>query len=122
MPQSPSPYPYTLKHLAEKILTSRSTAERERHQVTVLFADIAGFTTLAEQRDPEEMRALIDGCFARITAELYRFEGTINWCTGDGVMTLFGATISHANSPRRAVHAAVGMYRAIRGCSQTLQA
>src|SRR5215472_1177230 len=49
----PAPLAYTPPHLTEKILTSRSALEGERKQVTVLFADVAGFTTLAEQLDPE---------------------------------------------------------------------
>jgi len=97
---------YTPKHLAEKILKSRSALEGERRQVTVLFADLAGFTTLAEQRDPEEVHEIIDRCFELITAEVHRFEGTINQYTGDGVMALFGAPIAHEDGPRRAVHAA----------------
>jgi class 3 adenylate cyclase/tetratricopeptide (TPR) repeat protein len=124
-PQStptPSPQAYTPKHLAEKILTARSALEGERRRVTVLFADLAGFTTMAESRDPEEVHAIIDGCFARITAEVHRFEGTINQYTGDGVMALFGAPLAHEDSPRRAVHAALGMQRAIRDVAQTLQA
>jgi class 3 adenylate cyclase len=55
--------------------------------VTILFVDMAGFTTLAEQLDPEEV---------------HRFEGTINQYTGDGVMALFGAPVAHEDSPRRA--------------------
>jgi hypothetical protein len=97
------PQIYTPKHLAEKILTSRRALEGERRQVTVLFADVAGFTTLAEQLDPEEVHQIIDGCFERITAEVHRFEGTINQYTGDGVMALFGAPIAHEDGPRRAV-------------------
>jgi Double zinc ribbon/Adenylate and Guanylate cyclase catalytic domain len=89
-PQPPIPHAYTPKHLAEKILTSRSVLEGERRQVTVLLADLAGFTSLAEQRDPGEVHTPIDGCFARITAEVHRFEGTVNQYTGDGVMALFG--------------------------------
>lgn len=54
---------YTPKHLADKILTSRSALEGERRQVTVLFADVAGFTTLSEHRDPEEVHAIMDRCF-----------------------------------------------------------
>ena len=86
---------YTPKHLAEKILTARSALEGERKQVTVLFADVAGFTTLAEQLDPEIVHDLINRCFERITMEVHRFEGTINQYTGDGVMALFGAPIAH---------------------------
>src|SRR5712691_7855118 len=51
--QTRAPLAYTPKHLADKILTTRSALEGERKQVTVLFADVAGFTTLAEQLDPE---------------------------------------------------------------------
>ena len=58
---------YTPRHLAEKILTSRSALEGERRQVTVLFADVANFTTLAEKLDPEVVHEIIDGCFEQIT-------------------------------------------------------
>ena len=113
---------YTPPHLAEKILRSRSALEGERRQVTVLFADMAGFTTLAEKLDPEEVHQIIDRCFELITAEVHRFEGTINQYTGDGVMALFGAPVAHEDSPRRAVHAALGMQRALRAYGEELQA
>jgi predicted ATPase/class 3 adenylate cyclase len=116
------PLAYTPKHLAEKILISRSALEGERKQVTVLFADVAGFTTLAEQLDPEVVHEIINRCFEGITAEVHRFEGTINQYTGDGVMALFGAPLAHEDSPRRAVHAALGIQRAIRDVAQALQA
>jgi class 3 adenylate cyclase len=119
---APAPLAYTPPYLAEKILTSRSALEGERKQVTVLFADVAGFTTLAEQLDPEVVHEIINRCFERITAEVHRFEGTINQYTGDGVMALFGAPIAHEDSPRRAVHAALGIQRAIRDVAQALQA
>ena len=117
-----APTGYTPKHLAEKILKSRSALEGERRQVTVLFADVAGFTTLAERLDPEEVHRIINGCFERITAEVHRFEGTINQYTGDGVMALFGAPIAHEDSARRAVHAALGIQRAIADYGATLRA
>jgi class 3 adenylate cyclase len=53
----------------------------------------------------------VDRCFEAITAEVHRFEGTINQYTGDGVMALFGAPIAHEDSARRAVHAALGIQR-----------
>jgi class 3 adenylate cyclase/tetratricopeptide (TPR) repeat protein len=113
---------YTPKHLAEKILQSRSAIEGERRQVTVFFADVAGFTALAEKLDPEEVHAMMDRCFELITAEVHRFEGTVNQYTGDGVMALFGAPIAHEDSPRRAVHAALGIQRALQAYSAELQA
>ncbi len=112
---------YTPKHLAEKILKERSALEGERRQVTVLFADVAGFTALAEKLDPEEVHQIIDRCFDLITTEVHRFEGTINQYTGDGVMALFGAPIAHEDGPRRAVHAALGIQRALRDYSKELQ-
>src|SRR5262245_28057162 len=121
-PQAAERQGYTPPHLAEKILRSRSALEGERRQVTVLFADMTGFTPLAEQLDPEEVHQIIDHCFELITAEVHRFEGTINQHTGDGVMALFGAPVAHEDSPRRAVHAALGIQRALLAYGEELQA
>jgi class 3 adenylate cyclase/tetratricopeptide (TPR) repeat protein len=117
-----SPASYTPKHLADKILGSRSALEGERKQVTVLFADTAGFTAMARDLDPEVVHEVMDHCFALLTAEVHRFEGTINQYTGDGIMALFGAPIAHEDSPRRAVHAALGMQRAMQDFGRELQA
>src|SRR4029453_7875813 len=106
----------------DKILKSRSALEGERRQVTVLFADMAGFTRLAETLDPEEVHRVINSCFELITAEVHRFEGTINQYTGDGVMALFGAPIAHEDSARRAVHAALGIQRALSAYGRRLEA
>src|SRR3989454_2017390 len=119
---APSIATYTPKHLADKILKSRAAVEGERRQVTVLFADVAGFTTLAERLDPEDVHRIINRCFELITAEVHRFEGTINQYTGDGVMALFGAPIAHEDSPRRAAHAALGIQGAVRDYGKQLQA
>ena len=113
---------YTPRHLAEKILTSRSALEGERRQVTVLFTDVAGFTPMAEKLDPEDVHRIMDRCFELITAEVHRFEGTVNQYTGDGVMALFGAPIAHEDAPRRAAHAALGIQRALRDYGQELAA
>jgi len=94
--QERPPLAYTPKHLADKILNSRSALEGERKQVTVLFADTAGFVALARGLDPEVVHEVMDHCFGLITAEVHRFDGTINQYTGDGVMALFGA-----HCPRR---------------------
>src|SRR5262249_12267123 len=57
------PRTYTPKHLADKILTSRSALEGERKQVTVLFVDVSGFTSLAERLDPEDVHAIMKRAF-----------------------------------------------------------
>jgi hypothetical protein len=64
---SPDPRSYTPKHLAEKILTSRSALEGERKQVTVLFADVKGSMDLSEQLDPEEWHKIMDRFCAPVT-------------------------------------------------------
>jgi class 3 adenylate cyclase/tetratricopeptide (TPR) repeat protein len=121
-PEARRPSSYTPKHLAEKILKTRSALEGERRVVTVLFADLAGFTPLAEKLDPEDVHAIVDRCFDLIAAEIHRFEGTINQYTGDGVMAIFGAPIAHEDGPRRAVHAALGIQRALREHGKELEA
>ncbi len=108
-----SPENYTPRHLAEKILTSRSALEGERKQVTVLFADVSGFTALSERLDPEDVHGLMARAFDLILAEVHRYEGTVNQFLGDGIMALFGAPIAHEDHARRAVHAALGIRAAL---------
>src|SRR5690242_12887991 len=83
------PESYTPKHLAEKILTSKSALEGERKQVTVLFVDISGFTSLSERLDAEEVHQLMSRAFDLMLAEVHRYEGTVNQFLGDGIMALF---------------------------------
>src|SRR5215468_9565116 len=77
-PRFASPESYTPKHLAEKILTSKSALEGERKQVTVLFADVSGFTALSERLDPEVVHELMTRAFELMLAEIHRYEGTVN--------------------------------------------
>ena len=111
---------YTPPHLAEKILTSAAALEGERKSVTVLFADVAGFTRLADQLSPEDLHAMMDGCFERLSEAVHRYEGTINQFTGDGIMALFGAPIAHEDHAERAIHAALAIQAAMKGYSATL--
>src|SRR5262245_19802672 len=106
-PTQPDPRSYTPKHLAEKILTSRSALEGERKQVTVLFADVTGSMNIAEKVDPEEWHKVMDGFFRVLSDGVHRFEGTINQYTGDRIMALFGAPIAHEDHARRACYAAL---------------
>jgi class 3 adenylate cyclase/tetratricopeptide (TPR) repeat protein len=107
------PRSYTPRHLVDRILTQKATLEGERRHVTVLFADVAGYTALAERADPEAMHVLMDRCFRRILDEVHRYEGTVNQFTGDGVMALFGAPLALEDAPRRAVLAALAIQRTI---------
>ena len=108
-----SPRAYTPKHLADKILTAGSALQGERKQVTVLFVDVSGFTSLSERLDPEDVHRLMSRAFDLMLGEVHRYEGTVNQFLGDGIMALFGAPIAHEDHARRAVHAALGIRRAL---------
>src|SRR6185437_5349303 len=69
----------------------------ERRVVTVLFADVVGFTSIAEKLDPEDVRSLLRPFYALLRGTLVRFGGTIEQLTGDGVMALFGAPVAHGD-------------------------
>ena len=98
-----SPFAYTPRHLAEKILVSRQSLEGERKQVTVLFADVKSSMELLADRDPEEARALLDPVLERMMEAVHRYEGTVNQVMGDGIMALFGAPHSAQNLARGSV-------------------
>lgn len=107
------PHSYTPKHLADKILTTRSAIEGKRKLVTVLFADVADFTAMSEKLDPEEVHHIMDGCFKILIDRIHRYEGTINQFTGDGIMALFGAPVAHEDHAHRACRAALDIQKAM---------
>ena len=109
-----SPDSYTPKHLAEKILTSKTALEGERKQVTVLFADLKGSTDLLAELDPEEAHRLLDPVLVIMMDAVHRYEGTVNQVLGDGIMALFGAPLAHEDHAVRACYAALAMQGAMR--------
>jgi class 3 adenylate cyclase/tetratricopeptide (TPR) repeat protein len=116
-----APRAYTPRHLAEKILTSRIALEGERKQVTVLFVDVSGFTSLSEKLDPEDVHRVMARAFELMLDEVHRYEGTVNQFLGDGIMALFGAPIAHEDHAQRAVHAALGVQNRLETLRQDLQ-
>src|SRR5256886_8022247 len=116
-----SPDSYTPKHLAEKILTSKSALEGERKLVTVLFADLKGSMELLADRDPEEARKLLDPVLERMMEAVHRYEGTVNQVMGDGIMALFGAPLAHEDHAVRACHAALRMQELVKGYAEQLR-
>ena len=95
------------KHLADKILQSRSALEGERKQVTVLFADVKGSMELAERLDPEDWSRIMNRFVQILAKGVERFEGFVDKFTGDGIMALFGAPIAHEDHAQRACWAAL---------------
>ena len=90
-------------------LTAAQEEREERKVVTVLFADLVGFTSRAEQLDPEDVRAMLSPYYARLRQELERRGGTVEKFIGDAVMALFGAPVAHEDDPERAVRAALAI-------------
>ena len=83
--------------------------DADRRQVTVLFADVAGFTTLAERLDPEVVRAFQNALFETLGQVIARYDGFVEKFVGDAVMAVFGAPVAHEDDPERALHAALDM-------------
>ncbi len=81
--------------------------EGERRWLTVLFADLSGFTSLSERTDPEEIRSMVDGCMKEMAEVVERFGGTVDKVIGDALMAVFGAPIAHEDDAERAVRAAL---------------
>ena len=90
-------------------LTAPAAARQERKVLTVLFADLVGFTSQSEAMDPEDVRALLGPYWERLREELEHFGGTVEKFIGDAVVALFGAPVAHEDDPERAVRAALAI-------------
>src|SRR5438093_7947768 len=93
--------------------TAGRTATSERRPLTILFADIAGSTAIAEKLDPEDWTVLVGKAFARLNAVAARYDGTVARLMGDGVLVFFGAPVAHEDDPERAVRCGLDMVREI---------
>ena len=94
----------------------------ERRQVTVLFADLSGYTAFAEQMDPEAVKSQVDRALMRLGSEVERFGGTVDKYIGDNVMAIFGAPVAHEDDAERAVRAGLGMQDAMEEVNDGLPA
>jgi len=92
-----------LRHQLAQLNAAASGSELtdERKIVTILFADVSGFTALAEKKDPEEVRTLINGCFEHLVPVVQKYGGTIDKFIGDEIMALFGAPVAHEDDAER---------------------
>ncbi len=96
-------------------------APDERKRVTVLFADVSGYTALSENLDPEDVAAIMNRLFQAVTAEIHRYGGAIDKYSGDAVMALFGAPQALENHEEMAVRAALAMQKVIANFSAALE-
>src|SRR5690242_5399021 len=93
--------------------TARPAGAGERRPITVLFADIAGSTAIAERLDPEDWTHLVGDAFKRMNATIERYHGTVARLMGDGVLAFFGAPVAHEDDPERAVRCGLDLVRTI---------
>ena len=100
---------YIPKELAKKMLSAGGMLESERRLVTVLFADITGFTAMSEKLDPEQVTTILNECFRGLVDIVYRYEGFVDKFIGDEIMAIFGAPVAHENDPERAVRCSLEM-------------
>jgi len=112
---------YLPKGLTEKILSQRNKIEGERKQVTVMFCDMEGFTTLVEKLGPEEAYSIMDQVYEILIHKVHDYEGTVNEMTGDGIMALFGAPIALEDAPQRAIRSAIAIHREMFKFSHTMK-
>jgi len=111
---------YIPSYLAEKIQQSRDHVEGERKNVTVVFADISGFTSMAETHDPEEASAIATICHTMMGKIVYKYEGVVDKIVGDGLMAIFGVS-THEDDPERAILAAIEMQQEMQELSEKLK-
>jgi class 3 adenylate cyclase len=88
-------------------------ASEERKVVTIVFADLVGFTRQSDHADPEDVKAMLRPFHARLKREIERFGGTVDKFIGDAVLGVFGAPVIHEDDPERAIHAALAIQAAM---------
>jgi class 3 adenylate cyclase/tetratricopeptide (TPR) repeat protein len=111
-----------LDEAAERAPVSREAPTAERRLVSVLFADLVGFTTLSESRDSEEVRELLSRYFDTSRTLIARYGGTIEKFIGDAVMAVWGTPVAQEDDAERAVRAALDLVAAVAALGQEVGA
>jgi adenylate cyclase len=109
---------FVSRDVAQAVLENRIAFQGELRQVTILFQDIRGFTSLSERTPPAALLAMLNVFFTEMVAAVESHGGIVKQFTGDGVMALFGAPVQHPDDPSRAVQAAIDMLRRLDGFNQ----
>jgi len=103
------------KNVTEEILTQEGILRPggDRKHVTIIFADLRNFTSIAEKLVQEKIVEILNECFSRITPIIFKHEGTLDKLLGDGLMAIFGAPISRPDDAARAIQAAIEIVKTI---------
>ncbi len=113
---------FVSRDVAAAVLSGSLPLEGERRDVTILFQDVRGFTSIAERTDPRVLVRIVNRLFTEMVAAVESRGGVIRQFTGDGVMALFGAPVVHDDDPERAVRAALDMVARLPGLNAQLEA
>jgi adenylate cyclase len=113
---------FVSRDIAAAVLSDSLPLGGERREVTILFQDVRGFTSIAERTSPEVLIRVVNRLFTEMVAAVELEGGVIRQFAGDGVMALFGAPVAHADDPDRAVRAALGMVARLPSLNEDLQA
>lgn len=101
--------------------SAENHAARERRIVTILFADVKGYTAMSERLDPEEVVEIMEGAFTALTDPIHRYEGTLVQLMGDAILAFFGAPRAHEDDPERACRAALDILAGIERYAEQLE-
>jgi class 3 adenylate cyclase len=112
---------YLPKGLTEKILSQKNRIEGERKQVTVMFCDMEGYTSLSELLGIEDAYSIMDQVYEILIHKVHDYEGTVNEMTGDGIVALFGAPVALEDAPQRAIRSSLAIHREMAKFSDTLK-
>jgi class 3 adenylate cyclase/tetratricopeptide (TPR) repeat protein len=114
-----------LKESLGRLVAGEGTAgaepKGERRIVTILFCDVTGSTSLAEQMDPEEWRGIMNSTFKRLNESIDRYDGTVARLMGDAILAFFGAPMAHEDDPERAVLAGLEILNSISALREQLK-
>lgn len=107
--------------LSDRFHQAGLEAAGQRRQVTVLFVDLSGYTSLSERVDSEQLYELVQQCTKMFANAVYKYDGFVDKFTGDGLMALFGAPIAHENNAELAIRAALDMQTGLTSLSERLR-
>jgi hypothetical protein len=114
LPPPPThPHGHAISSETPKPTGSQPQMAPERKTVTVLFADISGFTAMSEKLDPEDVSTIMNDCLGMMAECVTHYEGYVDKFIGDCIMAIFGAPVTHENDPELAVRAALDMLKGI---------
>ncbi|MBU6429725.1 MAG: zinc ribbon domain-containing protein, partial [Cyanobacteria bacterium REEB65] len=119
--EAPEP-PVPPSQIAPKVGSVKLDSSGDRRVVTVLFADVSGFTAMSERLDPEAVTEIVNNFFKVLVEPIYRYGGVVDKYIGDAIMALFGAPVAHEDDPERAVRAAWEMQAAAKVHAADLEA